>query len=108
LHWGNFLVGGAASDPVNPVPWYVGGGLKLAGYLADAPKDALSVGFSRASLRGLPHAETSYEVTSIFGIIPGITIQPDIQVITHPGGDLPAALVGIIRLNMNLVKIIQG
>ncbi len=108
FHWGTFLVGGGAPDPINPVPWYVGGGLKLTGYLPEAPKDALSLGFSRVSLRGLPHAETSYEITSTFGIIPGIKIQPDVQMVTHPGGDLSTALVGILRLDVNLVHLVNG
>jgi porin len=108
LHWGAFLVGGGAPNPINPVPWYVGGGLKLAGYLPEMPKDAVSLGFSRAMLRGLPHAETSYEITSTFGIIPGIKIQPDVQVVTHPGGDLSTALVGILRLDVNLVQLTNG
>ncbi len=108
MHWGTFLVGGGAPDPINPVPWYVGGGLRVKGYLPSAPKDAISLGFSRASLRGLPHAETSYELTSIFGIIRGVHIQPDIQVVTHPSGTLPTALVGIVRLDFNLVKLVEN
>ncbi|MHB8851463.1 MAG: carbohydrate porin, partial [Acidithiobacillus ferriphilus] len=67
--------------------------------------DALSLGFSRASLRGLPHAETSYELTSVFGVIPGIHLQPDIQVVVHPGGYLPTALVGIMRLEVNFADL---
>ncbi|WP_368356182.1 carbohydrate porin [Acidithiobacillus caldus] len=107
-HYGAFLVGGGAPEPINLVPWYVGGGIKLAGYFADEPKDALSIGFSRASLRGLPNAETSYEITNTFRITSGVTMQPDLQVVMHPGGNLPMALVGIIRITMNLVKIAKS
>jgi len=108
LHWGTFLIGGGAPNPVNPVPWYVGGGVKIAGYFPNTPSDAVSLGISRASLRGLPHTETSYEVTSTFRITRGIKFQPDIQVVTHPGGNLPTALVGILRLDVNLVKLAHG
>ena len=101
LRWGAFLQGGGAPKPINPVPWYVGGGLRVAGLFSRDRNDTLSLGFSRASLRGLPHAETSYELTGVFGVIPGIHLQPDIQVIIHPGGYLPTALVGIMRLEVN-------
>lgn len=67
----------------------------------------LSADFSRASLRGLPHAETSYEITSIFCVMKGVSIQPGWQVIVHHGGDLPTALVGILHLNINFVKLAQ-
>ena len=105
LHWGAFLQGGGAPKPINLVPWYVGGGLQVAGLFSGDRNDALSLGFSRASLRGLPHAETSYELTSVFGVIPGIHLQPDIQVVVHPGGYLPTALVGIMRLEVNFADL---
>ncbi|MDA8154202.1 MAG: carbohydrate porin [Acidithiobacillus sp.] len=105
LHWGAFLQGGGAPKPINPVPWYIGGGLRLAGLIPCSAKDSLSVGFSRASLRGLPHAETSYELTGIFGVMHGIHLQPDVQVIVHPGGYLPTALVGIMRLEVNFADL---
>ncbi len=95
-----------APNPINPVPWYIGGGLRLAGLIPCSAKDSLSVGFSRASLRGLPHAETSYELTGIFGLMHGIHLQPDVQVIVHPGGYLPTALVGIIRLEVNFAYLL--
>ena len=108
LHWGAFLQGGGAPKPINPVPWYVGGGLQVAGLFSGDRNDALSLGFSRASLRGLPHAETSYELTGVFGVIPGIHLQPDVQVIVHPGGYLPTALVGIMRLEVNFADLSNG
>ena len=105
LHWGVFLQGGGAPKPINPVPWYVGGGLRLAGLIPRSAKDSLSVGFSRASLRGLPHAETSYELTGLFGLAHGVRLQPDIQVVIHPGGDLPTDLVGILRIKVNFKEL---
>lgn len=103
LHWGTFLVGGLASNPINPVPSYVGTGVKLAGYLPHAPKDVLSFGISRASLQGQPYAETSYELTSTFYVVRGVRIQPDLQVVLHPGGYLPTALVGALRITINFI-----
>jgi porin len=105
LHWGAFLQGGGAPKSINPVPWYVGGGLRVAGLFSRDRNDALSLGFSRASLRGLPHAETSYELTGVFGVMRGIHLQPDVQVIVHPGGYLPTALVGIMRLEVNFADL---
>jgi len=105
LHWGAFLQGGGAPKPITPVPWYIGGGLRLAGLIPWSAKDSLSAGFSRASLRGLPHAETSYELTGLFGLAQGVRLQPDIQVVIHPGGDLPTALVGILRLKVNFKEL---
>ena len=108
LHWGAFLQGGGAPKPINPVPWYVGGGLQVAGLFSGDRNDALSLGFSRAGLRGLSHAETSYELTGVFVVIPGIHLQPDVQVIVHPGGYLPTALVGIMRLEVNFADLSSG
>jgi len=108
LNWGAFLVGGGAPKPVNAVPWYVGGGLRLKHWFPGHPDDVLSVGFSRASLRGLPHAETDYEITGIFALGPGVRLQPDLQTIVHPGGQLPTALVGILRLDVDLIRWAKG
>ena len=108
LNWGAFLVGGGAPKSVNAVPWYAGGGLRLKHWFPGRPEDVLSAGFSRVSLRGLPHAETNYELTGIFAIGPGVTLQPDMQVIVHPGGKLPTALVGILRLDIDLVSLAKS
>lgn len=104
-HWGTFLVISGAPAATNPVPWYVGGGLTLTGYRPAAPHDSLSIGFSRATLRGLPHAETSGEFAARFALVPGITLQPGIQVVMHPRGHLPTALAASLRLTVNLVRL---
>ena len=104
LNWGAFLVGGGAPKPVNAVPWYAGAGLRVKNWFPNHPDDVLSAGASRVSLRGLPHAETNYEVTGIFALGPGVKLQPDLQVIVHPGGQLPTALVGILRVDIDLVQ----
>jgi porin len=45
-------------------------------------------------------------LTGIFGVMHGIHLQPDVQVIVHPGGYLPTALVGIIRLEVNFADLL--
>ncbi len=105
LDWGTFLIGGGAPNAVASVPWYVGGGVRLKKWYPGQPGDVLSVGFSRASLSGQPHAETDYEATAIFKVCAGVEIQPDIQVIAHPGGHLPTAVAGILRIRVDVVRL---
>lgn len=110
---GAFLQTGAAPQDINPVPWYLGMGLRLGHLFASRPDDSISIGMARAWLRpdvvasglevdpaSIHHAETSYELTYLAKVTEHISIQPDIQYIQHPSGYYPDATVGILRLHV--------
>jgi len=89
----------------NPINAYIDGGIMFAGLIASRPDDKFgaSVIYSRFSdsLRGFDSDaialagaagpvrdhETSIEATYIAQIVPGWTLQPDVQFIRHAGGN---------------------
>jgi porin len=101
-----FRAGFSPSDR-NLVSWYVDGGLGLKGLLSDRPNDVLSFGFAYSkisndaaafdrdaiNLNGTPFpvriAEAVFEVSYIAQLAPWWTVQPDVQYIVHPGGNVP-------------------
>ena len=110
---GAFVQMGGAPQDFNPVPWYLGVGLRLGHPFPGRRDDSLSIGMARAWLRsgpvaaglgveagGVHAAETAYEITYAAKLSPHLTLQPDIQYITHPGGIEPNATVGILRLHV--------
>ncbi len=93
--------GGVPSDR-NLVSWYVDGGIGLKAPLADRPDDVLTLGFaygkiSDAAARadraaGPPTAvrdlEAVLELSYSASIAAGWTVQPDLQYVIHPGGNV--------------------
>jgi porin len=101
MAWGGFLELGAAPNPVNTLPWYLGAGLRLRHFWLARPGDSLGIGMARAWLRGTPHtAETDVECYYSAKIISHLYLQPDLQYVIHPSGSYPNALVGLLRLHM--------
>ncbi|MHB1567127.1 MAG: carbohydrate porin [Acidiferrobacter sp.] len=110
-HWdalrcGTFFEGGGAPQRVNAIPWYLAAGVRIAGWFPAQPHDALTVGVNRAVLAGLPAAESVYEITALFDLYPGIAVQPDVQIVVHPSGIYPTALVGSLRLRVNVADVL--
>ncbi|MFA7496413.1 MAG: carbohydrate porin [Acidithiobacillus sp.] len=110
---GAFLQAGGAPQSINPVPWYVGVGLRLGHPFAGRPKDSISIGIARAWLRpeavaagletdpaAIHHAETTYELTYLAKLTKHLSLQPDLQYIQHPSGFYPNAMAGILRLHV--------
>lgn len=110
---GAFLQAGAAPENINPVPWYLGLGLRLGHPFASRPDDSISIGMAKAWLRpdvvaagldvtpsNIHSAETSYELTYLAKLTRHINIQPDLQYIQHPSGYYPDAMVGMLRLHV--------
>ena len=110
---GAFVQMGGAPQDFNPVPWYLGVGLRLGHPFPGRRDDSLSIGMARAWLRSGPvaaglgveagavhAAETAYEITYAAKLGPHLTLQPDIQYLTHPGGIERNATVGILRLHI--------
>ena len=110
---GAFVQMGGAPQDINPVPWYLGLGLRLGHPFAGRPDDSLSIGMARAWLRPGPvaeslgvkttaigNAETAYELTYVAKLTEHLSLQPDLQYIQHPNGYFPDATVGMLRLHV--------
>ncbi|MEY2334781.1 carbohydrate porin [Acidithiobacillus ferrianus] len=110
---GAFAQLGGAPQTLNPVPWYLGLGLRLSHPFVNRPDDSLSIGMARAWLRPdsaadslgvaaerIQHAETAYEATYVARLTEHVTLQPDLQYIQHPGGHHPNATVGMMRVHI--------
>lgn len=110
-----FLQWGKAFGTENLVPWYLGAGARLSHFLPGRPDDALSLGMARAALRSgvvaagfedeaqipaIYPAETSYELTYVAKVNEWLSVQPDLQHITHPSGVYRNATVALLRLHL--------
>jgi porin len=102
-----FLRGGLAPSDRNLVSWYIDGGVGLKGLIPGRADDTLTFGIAHSHisldaaaldqdtllLSGPPYpirsAETVFELSYIAQIAPWWTIQPDIQYIVRPGGNVP-------------------
>jgi porin len=116
-------LGGAPSDR-NLVTWYADGGFGFKGPLVDRPDDLLTIGlaYGRISneaaladrLAGPPTPvrdhEALVEVSYNISLAPGWSVQPDLQYVIHPGGNIakptgagtiPDALVLGVRTTLN-------
>ena len=111
-----FVRGGLAPADRNLVSWYVDGGAGFTGLLPGRPNDVLTFGVSYAKISGdavaadqdalaatppypIRDHEMVFEVSYAAQIAPWWIVQPDLQVIVHPGGNVadpndPTATVG--------------
>jgi len=94
-------MGGTPADR-NLITWYVDGGFGFKGPLAERPDDVLTLGvaYGRISndaaladrLAGPPtpvrNHETVIELSYNIGVIPGLNVQPDLQYVINPGGNV--------------------
>lgn len=94
-----FLQLGRASGGSAPIPTYLGAGFDFKGPMANRPDDHLVLGIARASIRG-EHAETSYEVGYLAQLTGTLTLQPDVQYVTHPAGNRRDTWVAFLRLGL--------
>ncbi len=97
----------AAQPDRSPIDFYVDGGIVFTGLVPGRPKDAFGGAFiyshvsSRASaldcdhilFSGVPQPVGDYELSLEFTyaaeIVPGWTVQPDLQFVIHPGANIP-------------------
>jgi porin len=102
-----FARGGFAPDDRNLVSWYVEGGVGVKGPLPGRADDTLTIGIAHSriggaasgldrdtlALNGTPYpvrsSETIFEVSYILQVAPWWSIQPDLQYIVRPGGNVP-------------------
>lgn len=88
-----------APDDRNEVGFYAEGGMTVTGPLACRPHDLLGIGFAYTGISngaqqadvnaGLPvirNYESLLEVSYTANIVPGLSIQPDLQYFWNPGG----------------------
>lgn len=84
---------------------HIGGGLSWTGPIPPRPKDILGVTLQYIHLSESAGVPKSYEQTfeSFYKIqvTPWAAIQPDLQYITHPGGQYPSALVGTLQFEIH-------
>jgi porin len=101
-----FARGGIAPSDRNLLSRYVDGGLGIKGPLSGRPDDILTAGVAHSKiskdaaaldrdyliLNGPPYpirnAETVYELSYIVRLAPWWTLQPDVQYIVRPGGNV--------------------
>jgi len=100
-----FVQFGASRSSINQIPYYTGGGLVLTSFISSRQNDAAGIGFANAAFRGPGSAaETAIEATYSAVISKWLTLQPDLQLILHPGGQkaTPRALVFLLRAQWTL------
>jgi porin len=101
-----FTRGGVSPSDRNLLSWYIDGGIGFKGLLPGRADDTLTFGVARSNiskdaaaldrdtlvLGGLPYpirnAETVFEVSYTIQLAPWWTVQPDLQYIVHPGGNV--------------------
>ena len=102
-----FARGGVAPSDRNLVSWYVDGGIGFKGLLPGRANDTLTFGVAHShisrdaaefdrdtlALNGPPYPirsdETVFELSYIAQLTPWWTLQPDVQYIARPGGNVP-------------------
>ena len=100
-----FLMGGHADGDVINTDYHVGGGFTWKGSLAARPADIWGMGANSVHLSEAAHPahsfETSYEAFYRVQMTPWLSLKPDVQYITHPGGNkIRDALAATIRLEV--------
>lgn len=100
-------VGGTPSDR-NTVSFYIDGGLGVTGLIEGREQDILTLGVAYAKISGdasdldkatsqynldpsypVRNQETVFELSYGSQITPWLIVQPDVQYIIHPGGNVP-------------------
>ncbi len=95
-----FLQAGASPSGTNPIPAYLGGGIRFQD--VSSTISDIGFGFARAWIRGHA-AETSVEATARLPLFGGsVALQPDLQYVFHPSGTYPNALAIALRLHVTL------
>lgn len=103
-----FLGVAATPEDRSPISFYIDGGFGIYGPLASRPDDVIIFGVAysdissdlealnkatrRATGISIPiqDSETAIELTYIAQVTPWWTLQPDLQYIIHPGGNVPS------------------
>lgn len=97
----------APEEEINSFPLFLSGGCVYEGLLPGRDNDIAGFGFAYGKLsRDLEDRdyEIGIEGTYIFQVTPWLGLQPDVQVIIHPGGSagIPDALVAGMQLSVDI------
>lgn len=102
-----FARGGAVPSDRNLISWYVDAGAGIAGLFAGREEDILTLGVAHSHISGrgvaldrdalaiggppmiIRDSETVIELSYIAQLTPWWTLQPDLQYILQPGGNVP-------------------
>ena len=106
--FGVFLRSGIAPSDRNQVPFYVDGGVSYKGLFATREEDTLALGVAYGALSGqlsrldrdtqsvnsqptrpVRDFESIVELTYQAQVTPWLILQPDLQYVIHPGGNIP-------------------
>jgi porin len=120
LLWGSaqrglsgWLRTGTANSTINPLAFYLGGGLVFHGpWNRDSDKIGVAVGHVRfgalakdmAQASGTPlTGETALELTYSLAVRDNLSLQPDLQYVFSPGGvsSIPNAMVAGLRITLS-------
>jgi porin len=107
---------GFADRRVQDVSGYVGAGLVWAGLVPGRSDDSFGLAVARARIGGparragggLPDAETTWEATYSFPLLPHVTLQPDVQHIVHPAGAPGLHSATVVGLRVSVVAEVAG
>ncbi len=102
---------GIGQDTTLPLSAYIGGGVVRSGPFGRGD-DAIGVSVAHARF-GVPYratqsasidAETTWEVTYHYAVRKGLSLEPDLQYVVNPGGDLSVAnaVVAGVRIRVDL------
>lgn len=79
---------------------YFSAGFNWQAPFAARPDDYLTLGVGGVRLHPTGQTERLFEAAYIIKLTTRVYLQPDIQYIQHPNGNLPSAWVGIVRLHI--------
>ncbi len=101
---------GSADQAVLDMDSYIGGGVVQTGTFPGRDDDMAGFAIARAHW-GSPYraqaygpvaAETTYEASYQVAIKPGISLEPDLQYVIHPGGDPSVANAAVVALRLKI------
>jgi porin len=94
-------------EEINVFPFFIASGFAYEGIFAGRDKDVAGFSFAygrlSSDLEGQDY-EIGIEGTYIFQVTPWLGLQPDVQVIIHPGGSssIPDALVAGMQISVDI------
>ena len=104
---GAFVAFGVADDAVSACGAAISLGVEWTGAVPGRDADMLGLGLFLCDLSddanaGTPDDEIAYELLYKFALTPAVSLKPEMQYITSPGGDDTAddLLVGLLRLEI--------
>lgn len=97
----------APEDDINLFPFFLSGGFTYQGLFPDRNEDTAAFGIAYGKV-SRDFEDGDYEIgiegTYIIQLTPWLELQPDVQLIVHPGGSsaIPNALVAGIQLSVDI------